>query len=114
MGRIVYCINPPEHPKGRVVIIDGANNTNSKQFLNSMWEQLDMPYPQWQNWDGYLDWMRDLSWINEKEINIIITNFSLLLKDEIEKKEWVVSDFKNIIFPYFSQEEKEINVYCTG
>ena len=124
MRKIVCCNEIPRNLKGFVAEIDGKEAKDSKSFLKIMWEKLKMPYPQWQNWDGYLDWMRDLTWIKEQDLNIVFTNFNDLLSEEPAIKASVINDFVSVIFAYWNavKEEdledknqiKNIAVYCVN
>jgi hypothetical protein len=124
MRKIVCCNEIPRNLKGFVVGIDCKEAKDSKSFLKIMWEKLKMPYPQWQHWDGYLDWMRDLDWIEEQNINIVFNNFNDLLSEEPTIKDSVINDFVSVIFAYWNEVKEEdldgpnkiknIAVYCVN
>lgn len=124
MRKIVCCNELPQNLKGFVAEIDGKEAKDSKSFLKMMWEKLKMPYPQWQNWDGYLDWMRCLDWIEEQNINIVFNHFNDLLCEEPAIKSSVISDFVSVIFAYWNEAKekdldgpnkiKNIAVYCVN
>ena len=71
---------PNNLDKYYVVLIDGEKATTLEDFLNQMYEKLNFPYKKYANYNAYLDWMRDLSWLKEKEVAIVILNFEYLLK----------------------------------
>lgn len=79
-------------------------------FLKFIYDKLDFPEKRYMNWDAYLDWMRDLSWIDEKEINIVVINYKSLFKDDFIYSLYFVPDFENIIFPFWEKSAKEIFV----
>lgn len=67
MSGIIYCDNTPDLPPSHLAIIDGKATRTSSDFLRCIGEQLKFPDSQNCNWDAYLDWMRDLSWLKELE-----------------------------------------------
>ena len=68
-----------------IVDIDGGKILNLSQFLDIMTEKFKFPIPS-KSLDSYLDWIRDLSWIDAQEFVLIIRNFKLFLKNEPERK----------------------------
>lgn len=119
---IIYCNNLPDSPLGHLAIFNGATNKTKNDFLNNIWKQLDFPYPEYKNWDGYLDWITDLDWIKDKNISIVITNFDLFLSESQEYRKYFIEDFEQKIFPFWKHHAievfcdenriKDINVYC--
>lgn len=91
-----------------IVLFDGKKNKNIKTFLENIWLQLKFPEEPNHNWDAYLDWMRDLSWIKEKNILIIIENFKHFLSDEPTNKTYFLSDFSSVIFPFWEDSAIEV------
>lgn len=124
MSKIIHCNQlPTAVPLGYLAIIDGKTNRTSKDFLNTIWEQLDFPKAQNHKWDAYLDWMRDLSWIDINLVSIVILDFESFLKDEPDKKKYFLSDLEKTVFPFWKNDAeivfdndktklKDINVYC--
>lgn len=122
MSSIVYCDKFPNSPNGYLAVIDGALCTTGSEFLRCIWEQLKFPTPQYCNWDAYLDWMRDLSWLDAKNISIVITNYDLFLSKEPEYREFFIPDLEEAIFPFWENDAiyvfenqdyvKEIDIYC--
>lgn len=66
--------------------------------------------------------MQDLSWIDEKQVNIVIFHFKCFFKDDLVANESFIHDFINIIFPFWENNAmevfqnsllvKNITVYC--
>lgn len=101
-----------------VVIIDGEKAQDTKSFFKEIYKELSFPYPQYANWDAYNDWMRDLSWIKEKHIIIIISSWEDFLKNG--EKENFIDNLHEAIFPFWDKEcfllgddiyVKELDVY---
>ena len=89
-----------------IVNIDGGKILNLSQFLNTMTEKFKFPIPS-KSLDSYLDWIRDLSWIDSQEFMLIIRNFSLFLKDDLTTKNEIIDDFKEIILPWWETEVEQ-------
>lgn len=122
MNRIFYLNQLPNKLCGKIVIIDGKTNKTSKDFLQSIWSQLKFPDIKNCNWDAYLDWMRDLSWLEMISISIVILNYSYFLSEEPNYRQYFISDFQDIIFPFWENDAmdvfqnqdyiKKIDLYC--
>lgn len=110
MNEIIYLNEKPEINSGKTIIIDGEKILTKLDFLKLIYNSLDFPEKNYMNWDAYLDWMRDLSWIEEKEINIVVINYKSLFKDDFIYSLYFVPDFENIIFPFWEKSAKEIFV----
>lgn len=76
--------------------------------------------PEVTGWDSFEDWMTDLSWISEKEIIIIISNYKHFLKNKSEDKDIFFEVFSEDILPFWENmatqtivggEPKDFNVY---
>lgn len=59
----------------------------------------------------YNDYICDLSWIEHKEIVLIIHNFNCMLVNAMKTKENIMADFKEIILPWW---EKEVVGHMVG
>lgn len=122
MSGIVYCDKTPNLPRGHFAFIDGKSTMTSSDFLRCIGEQLKFPNAQNCNWDAYLDWMRDLSWLEAKNISIVILNFDSFLSKEPEKLEHFIADLGEVIFSFWQNDAKsvfenqdaikDITVYC--
>ena len=122
MNSIVFCDKIPTTIHGHLVIIDGKSNMTSSDFLHSIWEQLAFPNMENCNWDAYLDWMRDLSWLQSKEETIIVANYESFLSKDSDGTKFFVSDLEEVVFPFWENDAesvfesqdavKEIAVYC--
>lgn len=106
MTKLFFTTNniPENECAGFIAHINGTQCKNSKSFFDNIWKALDFPYPEYKNWDGYLDWIRDLSWIQETAVTIIIDNYNDFLSEEPEYKECFIIDIQNTIFPYWTTE----------
>ena len=89
-----------------IVDIDGGKILNLSQFLDIMTEKFKFPIPS-KSLDSYLDWIRDLSWIDAQEFVLIIRNFKLFLKNEPERKKTVLETFREYILPWWETEVEQ-------
>ena len=92
------------------VKLDGKNIKNKKSYLKAMQKAFLLPKDSIDSVDAYLDWMTDLSWIMEKNIVLIILNYSRFLENDLEEKRLVISDFQNYILPFWQEKVKCVMV----
>ena len=83
-----------------MVEINGNKCYKLADYLKIMSDSFDFPIEA-KSMDGYNDWMRDLSWIEEKKIVIIISNYTDFLKDDPSSKENIPYNFEHTIFPWW-------------
>lgn len=119
MSKIVYCKSMPEINPDKTVILDGKEIFDFPTLFDVLWESLSFPESKYKNWDAYLDWMRDLTWLKEKTIGIIIVNPDMFLKNEPNGLMEFVKDYEFPIIPYWNSIEevdaenaKDIVLYC--
>ena len=114
-----------------VVEINGEEVKNEKDWLYIMAEKFHFPVfleeekkvVEWfdgaygysrnyfMNWEQYEDWLTDLSWVKQNSIILIIKNYSKLLIEYSESKEYIMNNFKNVILPWW---EKDVVMYMVG
>ena len=86
------------------VEIDGSKISNWKDYVNVIGEKLNFPeidrYPKY---DGYSDWMRDLSWLNQELMIIKIRHYTEFMKNNLKEKE-IFFDLVNDIIEYWREE----------
>lgn len=122
MSSIIQCSKLPDLSGSYIAVIDGKAATTGSTFLRCIGEQLKFPGTQNGSWDAYLDWMRDLSWIGEKSISIVIVNYEDFLSEEPDSLKYFQSDLEGVVFPFWrndakevfesQQEIKNVTVYC--
>jgi hypothetical protein len=64
--------------------------------------------------DGYLDWMRDLGWLNKESYTLIINEYNLFMKNNIDLKNKIISHFRHVILPFWKDEVEEVVVGGKG
>lgn len=122
MSCIIYCDKIPDLQFDYLVIIDGKSTMTSADYLRSVGEQLKFPDAQKCNWDAYLDWMRDLSWLDTKSISIVILNFESFLSKDPDNLKYFAYDLEEVVFPFWKNDAeivfesqdavKDITFYC--
>lgn len=86
-----------------IVEIEGEKCLYLTQYLDLMSSHFQFPIKA-KGLDGYNDWLRDLSWINKKQIIIIINNFQQFLKKDNSSKMAIIQDFDEVILPWWESE----------
>lgn len=124
MSAVQHCSRMPAITGGWPVLIDGSTNRTSAYFLRTIGELLDFPQADNANWDAYLDWMRDLSWIPSRRISIVLLHFEYFLCEEPEMRRNFLEDLEKVIFPFWDKDAqvvfddpglvKDLQVYCVS
>jgi len=102
------------------VSINGENIQTWDAFLDVMINEFRLPMGEHKNANAYLDWMRDLEWLDKNGYVLIIENYSKFMKDNSKIKKVIINDFEEIILPFWESEvenvviggkKKSFNVY---
>ena len=83
-----------------MVEINGSQCSKLADYLKIMSDSFDFPIEA-KSMDGYNDWMRDLTWIEEKKIVVLISNYTDFLKDDPSSKENIPYNFEHTILPWW-------------
>ena len=86
-----------------MVEINGSQCSKLADYLKIMTASFDFPIEA-KSMDGYNDWMRDLTWIEEKKIVVIISDYTDFLKDDLSSKEIILQEFEHTILPWWDGE----------
>ena len=79
-----------------VIKMSAKNCRTMTDFLVQIWPELQMPENETPSWDGFLDWIQDLSWIDAKEIQIVIDDSEYFLANDSEAKQLFFEDLDYI------------------
>ncbi|MDQ0087498.1 hypothetical protein J2T12_000892 [Paenibacillus anaericanus] len=60
--------------------------------------------------DRYLDWIRDLEWLDKDGYVLIIYRYLDFLKDDPKLKKEIITDFTDVILPFWQEEVKDVVV----
>jgi len=106
-----------------LVEIQGANIQSWSDYIKIIEDTFKLP-TQWpNNMDAYLDWMRDLDWLNKDSYILVIHDFDSFLCADLELKNIIIEDFNDVILPWWKEEvetytvggrKKPFNVYLVG
>ena len=84
--------------------IDGSNIKDWKDYAHAIEKAMRFPTPCDKVYDVYLDWIRDLDWLNSEEYLLIINNYGKFMMDDNDMKREIAKDFEEIILPWWSGE----------
>ena len=95
-----------------LVEICGKECETSEQFYKSVSEIMSFPIAS-KSFDGFFDWIRDLTWIAPKRIAFIIYNFEAFMNRDKEKRAFLMSAFRDDILPWWESEVEDYVVEGT-
>ena len=90
-------------PNTFCVEIEGSNCKVSLDYLTEVSIKFQFPIIS-KGYDGYEDWIRDLTWIKQENIAIVINNYCKFLCEEPSKKCLVLNSFEEVVFPWWESE----------
>lgn len=97
-------------PSIYLVEIDGANIQSWRDFISEIEEKMKFPTTCIDSIDRYLDWIRDLSWLNSDGYVLIIYNYSQFLLNDLRIKELIMDSFKDTVLPWWQGEVEKFVV----
>ncbi len=103
-------------------IIDGKDIQNEEEYLETMTEKFELPKFNNKvcNMNGLIDWMTDLTWLEEKfeildNISLIIKNYRKAFNGNFNDIDYFIIDtFEDAILPRWENHKthaKKFNVY---
>lgn len=93
-----------------IAIIDGKENKNWDSYIKTIENLYRFPTKD-DNYDGYSDWMRDLSWLEADSFILIIFNYDDLLSNDLLSRKIIINMFRNTILPWW---DGEVEKYVVG
>ena len=100
----VQSVNQTILSDGLTIVLDGNNIRDKGEFLCQMERAFAFPYPCGDNGDAFLDFMRDLDWIESDKINLVITHKSAFLKEDFHNIPMILHWFNDIILPFWEKD----------
>ena len=85
------------------VIINGKHVRTLPEYLKVMSEEFSFPIPN-KGVDGYMDWIEDLTWIEQENIVLFIEDFSHFLEEDPSRKTQMIELFRDKILPWWDGE----------
>ena len=86
-----------------IVIIDGKENKDWDSYRDTIERLFKFPTKK-NNYDGYSDWMRDLSWFDVDEFALFIINYDEFLSDDLKSKKIIMNMFRDTILPWWDED----------
>lgn len=90
--------------KALVVEFNGNKIQSWDDYVLAVQRKFDFPTSCTDSVDRYLDWIRDLEWLEQERFIIIINYFSEFLQKNASLKDEIMQDFEEIILPYWQNE----------
>jgi len=116
----VYEVSPEDFAKLKLEFIDnqeiflvelsGSEIQSWDDYVTMMQTNFRFPTTCNDSVDRYLDWMRDLSWIEKEKFILVIHQFDRFLQNMPELKSEIISDFIDIILPFWQEEVSQVIV----
>lgn len=93
-----------------LVELDGSTIQSWKDYVSEIEKKFMFPTTCINSVDRYLDWIRDLSWLEKEEYILVIYNSNSFLIKDLALKNKVVMYFKEAILPFWQSEVEEVVV----
>ncbi len=90
--------------------LDGGAVRSLQDYLSIMGQKFQFPFAA-KCLNGYLDWMRDLSWLGKDKYVFILYNFEAFLENDPPLKKELIRLFSDTILPWW---QEEVRRYCVG
>ena len=93
-----------------IAIIDGKENKDWDSYIKTIRKIYRFPTIE-DNYDGYLDWMTDLSWLGADSFILIFFNYDELLSNDLVCRKIILDKFSDYILPWW---DGEVEKYMVG
>jgi hypothetical protein len=106
-----------------VIEIDGRSIHSWEDYISQVEEAMRFPTTCVDSIDRYLDWIRDLSWLDKSSYTVIIYNISQFLEENANVRNVILTSFENTVLPWWESEieqyqvqgkARQFNVYLVG
>ncbi|MCL2137324.1 MAG: barstar family protein [Coriobacteriia bacterium] len=87
-----------------LVEINGNEVQSWTDYIAIIEDGFDLPKQTVNSIDSYLDWMRDLSWLDKESFVLIINDYDEFLKDDLPLKAIILEDYKDTLLPWWQSE----------
>lgn len=93
-----------------IVELKGANIQSWEDYISEIQLKFQFPTSCLDSMDRYLDWIRDLEWLDKDGYVLIINRYSDFIKDNSKLKNEIISDFTEVILPFWQEEVQDVAV----
>lgn len=98
------------NPDAFLVEIDGSSIQSWEDYIREIEKKFRFPTTCIDNVDRYLDWIRDLSWLEKEEYVLVIYNSNLFLKKNLNLKNEIIMYFNEAVLPFWQSEVEKVVV----
>jgi Barstar (barnase inhibitor). len=89
-----------------VVELEGDKVQSWHDYISFIQSKFKFPTSCFSSMDRYLDWIRDLKWLDKEGFVLIINDYNSFIKTNPKLKEELISDFSDTILPFWEDEIK--------
>ncbi|XRG79820.1 barstar family protein [Rossellomorea sp. GAMAL-10_SWC] len=93
-----------------LVEMDGEKIHTWEEYIVQIERKFEFPTTCIDSMDRYLDWIRDLDWIEKDSFVIVIYNYNDFFSSELELKNKIINGFKDTILPFWEEEVERVVV----
>jgi hypothetical protein len=93
-----------------VVELDGIKIQSWVDYISEIQSKFRFPSSCIDSVDRYLDWIRDLEWLEQEEFAIIINKFKDFCKDNPKTRNEIIQEFEETILPFWQEDVKNVVV----
>ncbi len=90
------------------VDIDGAEIQTWKDYIRFIEKSFKFPTTCEDSMDRYLDWIRDLSWLDNDAFIILIKNSKQFFINNSKLRDELLNDLEEIVLPFWESEVEKV------
>lgn len=90
--------------------LDGSTIQSWEDYISEIEKQFMFPTTCINSVDRYLDWIRDLSWLEKEEYILVIYNSKSFLMKNLELKNKILMYFEEAVLPFWQSEVEDVIV----
>ncbi|MBP2000770.1 hypothetical protein J2Z69_001801 [Paenibacillus shirakamiensis] len=98
------------YPNILVVELNGSEIQSWEDYALAIQQNFRFPTSCTDSIDRYLDWIRDLSWIEREKYILVIHQYDKFLQQNPKLKNDILADFTDIILPFWQEEVESVVV----
>ncbi len=90
--------------------IDGKAIKNMEDYIAAVWRAFRFPHTGHMNYYAYLDWIRDLDWLDAESYTLVIHDFNSFMEKFPREKETVIRSLENNVIPWWESGIEQFQV----
>jgi hypothetical protein len=91
-------------PSCFVIEIDGTGIHSWEDYIYLVEEKMKFPTTCIDSIDRYLDWIRDLSWLDKSSYTVIINDSTQFLTEDLRIRNIILTSFEDTVLPWWQSE----------